>query len=100
MSVRGIARKAARARWAKGAEVMPRFSERVGAVKVEIQIGSISPGLRNSIWNLAGRILPPRPREDNKWNHEEEEAVAAIAEQVLRVPVEDVGRPPRRWLSD
>lgn len=67
-----------------------RFSERMGYVKVPIQLESIDGPLRNSIWNLVSSLVI---REFIY------EAAKAIATDVLRVPTEYVpGQGTRLWL--
>lgn len=70
----------------------PRFSERIGAVKADIQIGSINAPLRNSIWNFIIRVLPEDEGLDRY------QAVELIAEHVLRVPTQRVDVHADRWL--
>lgn len=72
----------------------PRFSERVGAVKFEIQLGSMNDALKNSIWNVVSELITnERPVEYA--------AVRAIAADVLRVPREEVAAGyPRTWLLE
>ena len=66
----------------------PRFSERVGAVKVEIQLGTMDDNLRNTIWNFVADQLitnSPSPKRSHL-----NAAVEQIASNVLRVPTGQV----------
>ncbi len=73
---------------------MARFSERIGAVKVEIQVGSMNDPLRNSIWNFVSELFPIGAVEE--WG-----TAQKIAADVLRVPREAVDvRLPRHWLVE
>jgi hypothetical protein len=75
--------------------VTPRFSERIGAVKVEIQIDSMNAALRASIWNLVVKLLPNAGESGEAYHN----AVDAITENVLRLPIENViHSSPRNWL--
>ncbi len=38
----------------------PRFSERIGAAKVEIQIATMDAPLRSTIWNFIHDLLPDK----------------------------------------
>lgn len=70
----------------------PRFSERVGAVKFEIQLGSMNDALKNSIWNVVSELIA----EQVAW-----QVVRRIAADVLRVPREGVPAGyPRGWLLE
>ena len=71
---------------------MPRFSERVGAVKVETQVASMDQRLKHSLWNLVGRILP---------SDDLAHAVEQISVGVLKIPTDLIPRgysAPRAWL--
>jgi hypothetical protein len=73
----------------------PRFSERVGAVKVEIQIGTMDATLRNTIWNFVSDLVPSKSFSTQKHNA----VVDAIARDVLRVPTQNVDHGyPMGWL--
>jgi hypothetical protein len=75
--------------------VSPRFSERVGAVKVEIQVGTMNDALRNSIWNFVHGLLPSKTT--NTRMHYA--AIDQIVADVLRVPTQRVdGSSPVWWL--
>ncbi len=80
---------------------MPRFSERVGAVKVEIQLGSMDERLKNSIWNLIAGVLPGL-LPGAMHNNELYDAVVRITAAVLKRPIDEVPRnypsEPRDWL--
>jgi len=86
----------------KGARLTrPRFSERFGAVKVDIQVTSMNDALKNSIWNFIRAVLPdpehlgPGPLS---------KSVEAIAIRVLRRPIDEIRRDypsaPRNWLFE
>jgi hypothetical protein len=66
--------------------VSPRFSERTGAVKVEIQIETMDAPLRNSIWNFVAGLIPARNWSTQQHNN----AIDLIARDVLRVPTQQV----------
>lgn len=76
----------------------PRFSERVGAVRVEIQIASMNERLRNALWNFIRSILPGA-RTGPLY-----EVVHMITVGVLKKPIDDINRrwpaAPRDWLFD
>jgi len=73
--------------------VSPRFSERIGAVKVEIQVGTMNAPLRNTIWNFVTQLIPPR--NYNKKMHLD--AIDLIAATVLRVPTQRVDHSAPVW---
>jgi len=69
---------------------MPRFSERISGVKIEIQLESMNDALRNSIWNFTRELIRIELRLSQ---------VQRITSTVLRLPVDVVGGPdPRTWL--
>ncbi len=73
----------------------PRFSERIGAVAVEVQITSMDAPLRSTIWNLVDSLLPDK----NHNTRLHDGAVDLIAANVLRVPTQRVdGSSPIWWL--
>lgn len=73
----------------------PRFSERIGAVQVEIQVGAMNAPLRNTIWNFVAELIP----EYRSANYRR--AFDAIAQDVLRVPTVNVSYSnPSRWLLE
>jgi hypothetical protein len=79
---------------------MPRFSERVGAVKVEIQMASMNDALRNSLWNFVRAVLPePGPSAGPFFR-----AVVTITIHVLKKPVDEIGgaydTSSRDWLLE
>ena len=68
----------------------PRFSERVGAVKFEVQLGSMNDALKNSIWNVVTDLIT----YEDQWAK-----MRKIAAGVLRLPKESVSyADPRGWL--
>jgi hypothetical protein len=74
--------------------VSPRVSERIGAVKVDIQVGTVNPALRNTIWNFIAEELLPL----YDWV-QYQPAFELITEEVLRLPTERIDRgSPRYWL--
>src|SRR5262245_59110930 len=69
-----------------------RFSERIGAVAVSIQIGSMNQRLRASIWNLVQETFAD-DHDDVLWQ------VKKIADAVIGLPVDLVDQDdPREWL--
>ncbi len=68
----------------------PRFSERVGAVKVQIQLDSMDQALQNSIWNLVSGFIHTHREYELK-------TVTQVAVDVLRVPRERVAEWSRLW---
>jgi hypothetical protein len=73
----------------------PRFSERVGAAKVEIQLGWMDDNLRNTIWNFVAEQLPSRSLS----TAHSDAAVKLTASNVLRVPTQQVDTgAPVFWL--
>lgn len=66
----------------------------MGLVPVKMQIDDMDEPLRNSIWNVIGRIVPGDEARSVSMD-----AVTAIAEHVLRVPVDVLsGYIPKPWL--
>src|SRR2546427_13076559 len=65
----------------------PRFSERIGVSKVEIQVGSMNEALKNSIWNFI-RSLFPEPNPSTA--HVIHEVVRLITVRVLKRPVDEI----------
>jgi hypothetical protein len=80
--------------------VSPRFSECIGAVKVEIQVGTMYPALRSTIWNFVTELIPGHdPRNRNPGVHQN--AVQLITASVLRVPLQRIDyRWPLGWLLE
>jgi hypothetical protein len=72
--------------------VSPRFSERIGAVKVEVQVEAMNAPLRNSIWNFIDRLIPPKSFGSHQRN-----TIDMIARDVLRVPVQRVDHNAPVW---
>jgi AbiJ N-terminal domain 4 len=73
------------------------FSERIGAVKVEIQIGTMNDALRNSIWNFVAGLIPSNTFSTQQHN----QTIDMIARDVLRVPTQRVNHGyPIGWLLD
>jgi AbiJ-like protein len=62
--------------------VTPRFSERVAAVKVEIQVETMNARLRNTIWNFVHDLIPEKTN-NTKMHYI---AIDQIAVDVLAVP--------------
>src|SRR5713226_1963733 len=74
---------------------MPRFSERIGAVKVEIQVGTMDAALRNTIWNFVTEFIPDHA--NNTKRHYA--AIEGIVVDVLRLPKQRLDRQaPMYWL--
>lgn len=71
-----------------------RFSERIGAVVVPIQVRSMNATLRSSIWNLLRDCIQnEQPRVS--------QVVEALTKVALRVPLENIDRQvPRHWLYE
>jgi hypothetical protein len=69
-----------------------RFSERIGAVVVPIQVRSMNATLRSSIWNLLRAFIQ---NEEPYFS----QVVEALTKVALRIPLENIdGRAPRWWL--
>ncbi len=71
----------------------PRFSEREGGVKVEIQLGTMDDNLRNTIWNFVADQLTSNSPSTPHVNA----AVRQIASNVLRVPTQQVDTSASVW---
>ena len=75
----------------------PRFSERIGAVKVEIQIGTMNDRLKYGIWNLVDELIPSM----NTFEKQHREVIDLIARDVLGVPIQHVSYGyPIGWLLE
>ena len=77
----------------------PRFSERIGAAKIEIQVTSMNDALKNSIWNFIRAVLPDPEKLGSDPLYK---AVEAITIRVLKRPIDEISRDyrsaPRNWL--
>jgi hypothetical protein len=77
--------------------VSQRFSERIGAVKVEIQVGTMNGPLRNSIWNFIAELIPKKSVLEQQHRH----MIDLIARDVIRVPTQYVSYAyPLGWLLE